>query len=92
MGWLWHGLASLAGVMTILFCYWSSILVFAIFGFFWEKTQHRYYWFIDMDSGEPMLSREKTGWFGWITKHRLIEAAGWPVGALVASVAWYFIK
>lgn len=89
MGWLWHGLASLAGVIAILFCYWSSILVFAIFGFFWEKTQHRYEWSIDAGG---MLQREKTGWFGWITKHRLVEAAGWPVGALIASIVWFFIS
>ncbi len=32
------------------------------------------------------------GFFGWITKHRMIEAATWGVGALVASIIWTFIK
>ncbi len=32
------------------------------------------------------------GFFGWITTHRMIEAAMWSVGAIIASVVWLFIK
>ena len=31
------------------------------------------------------------GLFGWITKHRMLEAMAWPMGALIACVAWIFI-
>jgi hypothetical protein len=84
-----HAVGSLVGVLAIAFCYWLSIPAFAVFGFFWEKTQHRYIWFIDRGG---KLQRKKTGWFGWVTKHRLLEAAGWPIGALVASVVWFLIQ
>jgi hypothetical protein len=67
----------------------TAVVSFAAVGFFFEKTQHRYIWFIDRGG---KLQRKETGWTGWITKHRLIEAAGWPVGALVGSIVWVIIK
>lgn len=86
MGWLWHGIAACAIVTGIIFLPWLAIPAFLVLGFFWEKTQHRYVWSV-LDG---KLHREKTGWFGWITKHRLIEAAGWPGGALIAAIIWLF--
>lgn len=83
-----HGVAALAICAAIFWLHWLSIPCFAFIGFFFEKTQHRYFWSIV----DGKLHREKTGWFGWVTKHRLLEAAGWPIGALIASIVWQFIK
>ena len=30
------------------------------------------------------------GFFGWMTGHRLFEAAQWGIGGLLASVGWHF--
>ena len=88
MGIALHIFGAIALVLAVSYNVFLSIPMLAIYGFFWEKTQHRYYWFINKDG---KLDREKTGWFGWITKHRLIEAAGWPVGGLIAAVVWQAI-
>jgi len=32
------------------------------------------------------------GFFGWITKHRMIEAMEWPLGALIGCLVWTVIK
>jgi len=88
MGLLLHAIGSLAIVLGIMVHPLLGVLGFLILGFFWEKTQHRYVWGIE----EGKLIRMETGWTGWITKHRLIEAAGWPLGALIASIVWMIIK
>ena len=85
MGIALHIFGAISLVLATAYNVFLSIPILAIYGFFWEKTQHRYVWSIR----DEKLHREKTGWFGWITKHRLIEAAGWPVGGLIAAVAWY---
>jgi hypothetical protein len=89
IGFILHAVGALLILMAAFYCYWSSILGFAVLGFFFEKTQHRYKYGVNDDT---TLSRTPTGWFGWITKHRLTEAAGWPTGALIACVIWTFIK
>ena len=88
MGIALHIIAAIIIVLAISFNTFLAIPAFAILGFFWEKTQHRYLWSIK----DGQLHREKTGFFRWITKHRLLEAAGWPIGAIIASVAWLFIR
>ena len=79
-----HAIAALAIVLTALWIPLLAVVGFAAIGFFFEKTQHRYYWSIV----DGKLNREKTGWFGWVTGHRIREALGWPLGALIASIAW----
>ncbi len=88
MGIALHLLGALAIVLATAWCYWLSILGFAFVGFFFEKTQHRYFWSVV----DGKLHRKKTGWFGWVTKHRLLEAAGWPAGAFVACVVWTILR
>jgi len=88
MGIALHIIAAIAIVLAISHNAFLAIPSFAILGYFWEKTQHRYYWSIV----DGKLHREKTGWFSWMTKHRIIEGAGWPIGALVGSIAWLFIS
>jgi len=88
MGIALHIIAAMLIVLGISFNAFIAIPLFVVLGFFWEKTQHRYVWSIQ----DGKLHREKTGFFGWITKHRLLEASGWPIGAIIASVAWLFIR
>lgn len=88
MGVALHIIAAILIVLGISFNAFTAIPLFVVLGFFWEKTQHRY----EYSVVDGKLHREKRGLFGWITKHRLLEAAGWPIGAIVASVAWLFIK
>jgi len=88
MGIALHIIAAIAITIAISFNAFLAIPSFAILGFFWEKTQHRYEWSIQ----DGKLHRESTGLFGWMTKHRIIEGAGWPIGAIVGSVAWLFIS
>jgi len=83
-----HTIAALGVVLSIAWIHWLAIPAFAFIGFFFEKTQHRYYWSVLFDG---TLHREKTGWFGWVTKHRIIEALGWPLGGLVAVVILEFV-
>ncbi len=84
-----HGVAALVICAAIFWCYWLSIPAFAFIGFFFEKTQHRYVWFVDRGG---KLQRKEQGWFGWVTKHRLREAAGWPIGALICCVGFFLIS
>jgi hypothetical protein len=88
MGIALHIIAAILIVIGISYNVFIAIPLLGILGFFWEKTQHRYYWSIV----NGKLHREKTGWFGWITNHRLLEGAGWLIGSFVGSVMWFFIK
>ena len=90
-----HMAVALVIVFGIGWSYWMAIPSFFAIGYFFEKTQHRYYWSaILTEDGEPKLIREKEGWFGWVTKHRLLEAAGWGFGSILgcgliwASLRW----
>ena len=83
-----HMVAGLVGIVLITVHTLLGVLYFGALGYFFEKTQHRYVW--SVSDGE--LHREKTGWTGWITNHRLKEAAGWPLGALIASIALMIMK
>ncbi len=87
-GFFLHLIAACAIVTAIIFFPYLAIPAFVILGFFWEKTQHRYVWSVV----DGKLQREKTGWFGWITKHRLLEGAGWPVGAIIGTIVWLVTK
>jgi hypothetical protein len=87
MGIALHIFGGIALVLATSYNVFLSVPVLVIYGFFWEKTQHRYVWSIQNEK----LHREQAGWFGWITKHRLIEAAGWPIGGLIAASVWEFI-
>jgi len=88
MGIALHIVAAVIMVLAISFNYFLSIPLFIIYGFFWEKTQHRYKWSIVNDK----LHRESNGWFGWFTNHRIWEWVAWPIGALVGSIAWFLIS
>lgn len=85
MGGVYHLLAATGIVLGISWNHWLAIPSFFAVGFFWEKTQHRYYWSLEEGPAGPRLHREKQGWFGWITKHRLWEAAGWGLGGTLAA-------
>jgi len=87
MGTVLHTIAAFSITIGILVHPLLAIPGFLALGFFWEKTQHRYYWFVQ----NGKLSRTSNGWFGWITKHRVIEGAGWPIGALIGSAIWMII-
>jgi hypothetical protein len=88
MGIALHIIAAILIVIGISYNVFLSIPAFIIYGFFWEKTQHRYVW--SVVNGK--LHREKTGWFGWFTNHRIMEWLAWFVGAVVGSIAWFFIN
>ncbi len=82
IGFFLHLTAACVIVIAISLFHYLAIPLFAGLGYFWEKTQHRYVW--SVVDGKP--HREKTGWTGWITKHRLFEGSGWPAGALLGSI------
>jgi len=88
MGIALHIIAAIAITIAISFNAFLAIPSFLFIGFFFEKTQHRYYWSVVNGN----LHREKVGWFGWFTNHRIREWLAWPVGAIVGSVAWLFIS
>jgi hypothetical protein len=87
MGIALHIVAAILIVLGISYNVFIAIPLFIALGFFWEKTQHRYFWSIV----NGKLHREKTGWFGWLTKHRIKEWLAWAVGAIIGSVIWHFI-
>ncbi len=86
---LLHAVAALAILGTTAFNHWLAIPGWLALGYFFEKTQHRYEYSYSndryMDNENPII-RTKTGWTGWITKHRLLEAAGWGMGGLVYAI------
>jgi hypothetical protein len=91
MGGLLHLAAACAIVTGITWNHWIAVPAFFVLGFFWEKTQHRYYWEAEM-TDRCRVIRTKTGWFGWVTKHRAWEAAGWGLGGLLAAIVLELTK
>jgi len=87
-GFLLHTAAASVIVTATIFFPYLAIPAFAILGFFWEKTQHRYVWSVV----DGKLQREETGWFGWFKKRRILEGSGWPAGAAIGFLASMIIR
>jgi hypothetical protein len=92
MGGVLHLIAATVIVLGISWCHWLAIPSFFLLGFFWEKTQHRRKFtkvqdtkvLVDGKLSTVFTVRDET-FFGWITPHRLWEAAGWGVGGTLAA-------
>ena len=80
---------TLAGALTALVMWHVLFINLAVFIYAWlrEQAQHLYDWDVD---GSGRIIKTTTGFFGWMTWHRMWEVFQWVIGSAVVSIPWYF--